>query len=235
MKRPSHGRRLPTHAAPSLALALATACSAAAAVPSSRCAAADFLGVAGRSWRAAAVGGRLGHRQHTGRAAAAGGAASFESGRRRDRGNAPRASRLGGVGAASRTRPAPRVASKAGSLPLMASAALTAAALLAIGVTAADASGGLYFYASRDIQSAATLGGQRVAEQSRSVLTNIPARYLKVPADGPLTEAPGPPDAPAIYELAMNWDVSKVFDSIIDSPFFDWLLDMHVLDAFLGA
>mmetsp|Transcript_14847 Transcript_14847/g.52065 ORF Transcript_14847/g.52065 Transcript_14847/m.52065 type:complete len:235 (-) Transcript_14847:210-914(-) len=234
MKRPSHERRLPARAAPPLALALATACAAAAVVPSSRCAAAtDFLGGAGRSWRAAAVGERFGHRQRTGRAAAAaaGGAGSFESGRRRDRGNAPRAARLGGVAAASRTRPVPRV----GTLPVMASAALTAAALLAIGVTAADASGGLYFYASRDIQSAATLGGQRVAEQSRSVLTNIPARYLKVPADGPLPEAPDPPDAPAMYELAMNWDVSKVFDSIIDSSFFDWLLDTHVLDAFLGA
>ncbi|CAE8632795.1 unnamed protein product [Polarella glacialis] len=107
------------------------------------------------------------------------------------------------------------------------------ALFLLVGAVCAGSSAwdGIYFYASRSTSSSSISGGQVAMEGSDSMLTNIPRRYL-APGDQGEVKPPEMPDKPALFEISLDFDLSRLLDPLLDSELFDKLLDSKLLDGF---
>mmetsp|Transcript_87473 Transcript_87473/g.168446 ORF Transcript_87473/g.168446 Transcript_87473/m.168446 type:complete len:217 (+) Transcript_87473:94-744(+) len=109
------------------------------------------------------------------------------------------------------------------------------AAFLLVGPTATFSKwwaeqGGVYFYASRTAEISGTQQGQYVDTKWWSVVTNIPDKYLEEKSgQGPWL----PPEKPTLFSIDFQWDFSQFVDGVVDSPFFDAILDSKMLDFML--
>mmetsp|Transcript_34100 Transcript_34100/g.79520 ORF Transcript_34100/g.79520 Transcript_34100/m.79520 type:complete len:183 (+) Transcript_34100:43-591(+) len=93
-----------------------------------------------------------------------------------------------------------------------------------------------YFYAARTTAASRKDADQVYIQESRDVITNVPRRFLRLQSEGaPDLPLPYPdaPDRPTVFEASVDFDMSRILDPIIDSKWFDAVLDSGLLDFML--